>query len=66
MTIWEIEPPQGFTDEQQLTIIGRPFNVRFDSPQSSDQSGTALLDMIYNNTSETMIYNNTSEIMEFN
>jgi len=66
MTIWEIEPPQGFSEELQLTTIGRPSIIRFDTPQSSDHSGSLLEDMRFNNTLEIMTFNNSLEIMEYN
>lgn len=33
MTIWLIDPPQGFSSEQQLTTIGRPSTIRLVPPQ---------------------------------
>ena len=33
MTLWHPDPPQGFSPEQELTIIGRPVIPRFGSPQ---------------------------------
>jgi len=33
MTLWHPDPPQGFSTEQELVIIGRPVIPRFDSPQ---------------------------------
>ncbi len=33
MTLWHPDPPQGFSTEQGLTIIGRPVIPRYDSPQ---------------------------------
>lgn len=66
MTIWGIEPSQGFSEEQQLTTMGRPSIIRFDTPQSSDHSGSLLEDMIFNNSLEIMTFNNTLQIMEYN
>lgn len=33
MTLWHPDPPQGFTSEQGLVIVGRPVIPRFGSPQ---------------------------------
>ena len=40
MTIWYYEPPQGFSSEQGLSIIGRPIHTRFDPPQG--EAGGAI------------------------
>ncbi len=66
MNLWVISPPQGFTPEQSLGIVGRPGMPRINAPQIRSLSGSPADDMKFNNTGETMTFNNTIEIMEFN
>lgn len=66
MSSWIIPPPQGFTPEQSLGITGRSYISRITGPQIGHLSGSALEDMIYNNSLEIMTFNNSSEIMEYN
>jgi len=66
MNLWVIPPPQGFTPEQSLGITGRPYIPLIQAPQMENLSGSALPDMIFNNTGEIMHFNNNSEEMEFN
>jgi len=46
MTLWHPDPPQGFTSEQGLIIIGRPIIPRFGAPQGlgADVSGSWIND----------------------
>jgi len=64
--LYMIPPPQGFTPEQSLGIVGSPYVPRINAPQMESLSGSNKEDMKFNNTGETMIENNTSKIMEFN
>ena len=47
MTIWYYEPPQGFSPEQGLSIIGRPITTRFDPPQGSGEVIDVFNDVSY-------------------
>lgn len=44
MTIWYILPPQGYTDSQELSIIGRPSHPIFLPPQGYEEGGIAAID----------------------
>ena len=39
MTIWYYSPPQGFSSEQGLSIIGKPILINYDPPQGLGGSG---------------------------
>ena len=68
MGFLHIQPPQGSTPEQELSII-IGVSPKISPPQLIGGPGDSPLhdDMLFNEApQETMLFNNTGQIMEFN
>lgn len=65
MLFWNPAPPQGFTREQQLLIIGRPIATLFGAPQGIAPPPPTGPRMLYENNGRTMLYENDGGNMEY-
>ena len=66
MGFLQIQPPQGSSTEQGLSIITGP-SPKYDPPQGIGTPVAPSLDnMLFNVSLELMTFNNTAEQMEFN
>jgi len=68
MGFLHIQPPQGSTPEQELSII-IGVSPKISPPQQVGESGTPpppTDNMLFNVTGEIMTFNNTAETMEYN
>ncbi len=62
-----IQPPQGFSPEQKISLTSRPLTVLIEPPQGEFGDDTpATSAMLFNNSLELMLFNNTLKIMDFN